>query len=166
MLLNSILVEADAELVAGIKDTNQEFFGKLYDKYAASLMGVISRITNDNKKAEEILNATFVAAWQQKLQLNDLKSTIFTWLVNITRKTALNQLKNGDLQTQTPLTFVNKDNTNEFDKKSVTQIEKASFELVYFKGLSRIEAAELLNITVVDLMVNIRNIVQNMKVKK
>jgi DNA-directed RNA polymerase specialized sigma24 family protein len=166
MVLSSVMVDDDdAALAAAIKEGNQQSFGELYDKYAPALMGIISRIVKDTEQAEEILNNTFVNVWNQIAQYNGSQGTLLIWLINMARKTAFAEIKNAPLTTPKPKTPVYEGNINGVYGKSTATVSKTAFDMVYYGGLSFIEAAETLNISVAELRNNIRQAVKSMKDK-
>ncbi len=165
MVLSSAMVDYDAVLITAIKVGDQQRFGELYDKYAPVLMGIINRIVKDTKQAEEILNGTFVRVWNEIGQFNALQCTLLTWLINLARKTAFEEIKYASLTTSKPKNPVYEATNSEADGKSAGVTKETAFEMVYYGGLSFIEAAENLNITVTELKNNIRQVVNGMKDK-
>ena len=93
MLHNIIRTDNDLRLAVSVKKGNHQSVGLLYDKYASALSGIISRITNNEKLAEEILNITFVKLWNQIGTFNSSNTSLFTWLINITRQTAFYDIR-------------------------------------------------------------------------
>ncbi len=154
MLNNFIGPDEDVNLAVSVNQGNQQSFGKLYDKYAPALFGIISRIVNDKKLAEEILNAAFVNTWNQVATFNASKTSLFTWLISIARQTALDEIKSE--QFKNPL----------YSNPVYEENKKSAFDLVYYKGLNCIEAAAQLNITVEELKADIKMTIKNMKEKE
>ncbi len=144
----------DRGLVASIKQGDQQAFGKLYDKYAPSLFGIISRIVNDEKTGEEILNKVFVTAWSQAADFNASKTSFFTWLITLSRQTAFNEIR---LQQQTNPLYI---------KPVYGEDYKTVFELLYYQGLNCSGAAAALNITVEEVKADMRAAIKNLKIKE
>lgn len=61
----------------------------LYDQYADSLFGLVSRILKDDQLAEDILQKTMVKVWQNIEGYDPSKASLFTWMSVIARNTAL-----------------------------------------------------------------------------
>ncbi len=63
----------------------------LYDRYADSLFGVVSRILGDDQIAEDILQKTMLKIWNGIDGFDPSKASFFTWMSVIARNTALDQ---------------------------------------------------------------------------
>jgi RNA polymerase sigma-70 factor (ECF subfamily) len=150
MLDNTFHKYPDQDLVALLKQGKPEAIGLIYDKYAPNLLGLITRMMGNQETAEIILQETFVAIWQQKDTYNDTRLRFLSWLILITRDTALAALKSGKYTTpdKTPgsnNTASTEDKTNNFIA-NLRADEKAALDLVYLKGYPCAEAATLLGL--------------------
>lgn len=76
-----------------LKAGNQVAFAELYDRYASSLLGVITGIVSNEAEAVEILEKTFIAVRSQAIQFEPTKQPLFIWMFGIARSVALNALK-------------------------------------------------------------------------
>lgn len=83
----------EAALIHALKAGNQKAFEELYDRFAPSLMGVIQRILADSQQAEDVLQDSFVKIWLSLNRYDPSQGRLFTWLLTITRNTALSQLR-------------------------------------------------------------------------
>ncbi|MBL7711895.1 MAG: hypothetical protein JNL13_05510 [Chitinophagaceae bacterium] len=63
-----------------IRKDEKPFHG-LYDRYAGALYGIICREVGDRSVADELLQQTFVQAWQQFGQYEQERDNIFMWLI-------------------------------------------------------------------------------------
>ena len=144
----------DLQLAASIEDRDQLSMDYFYDKYAPALYGTIYRITNNNHLAEECLILTFVKVWNEIASFRCSGTSLFTWLLKIARKSAFETLAKDSEKNSGTYNYVNE-----------SEQHYSAFELVYFKGLSLSQAAELSGITVIELKINMRNDLQNMKDK-
>ena len=164
MLCNSGRSEDDQRIVVSLKQGNQQSFAMLYDKYAPALLGIISRIVNTKELAEEILSISFVKAWNEVASFNPDRSSLFTWLLNLARQTALAKMKTGDAKNSL------KDNPvygeTETGSAGAGIGQKSAFDLVYFKGLTFIDAAAELHISVDEVKADLRSTIQRLKEKE
>ncbi len=165
---NSIRADDDQRLAVSVKQGNRQSFGLLYDKYAPALSGIISRIANNEKLAEVILNKTFVKLWNQMVTFNSSKTSVFTWLINIARQTAFDEVKSEQKKNPPYDNPVYEENKNGFKNSSPINGQNltSSFDLVYYKGLNFNEAATELDITVAELKTDIRIIINKLKEKE
>ncbi len=68
-------------------------FSGLYDKYAPSLLGVLTKLVGDKEEAWTLLEASFLAIHTKLLHANAIKPPVFVGLLHIARQTALDALK-------------------------------------------------------------------------
>jgi RNA polymerase sigma-70 factor (ECF subfamily) len=82
----------------------------LYDKYSGALFNIILRIVNSNEVAEDVLQESFIKIWKNIYSYDDSKATIFTWMLNISKNTALDALRKANsrpsIQTDTDNIYV------------------------------------------------------------
>lgn len=64
-----------------LKSGDKESFKILYKMYSSALYGSIIRDVKNKKKSNEILENTFLYAWQNISSFDESKSKIFTWLL-------------------------------------------------------------------------------------
>ena len=144
----------DLQLTVFIEERNQQSMDYFYDKYSPALYGIIYGITNNKHLAEECLTVTFVKAWNGIATFQRSGTSLFTWLLNIARQTALEVIKLEKGKNPGTYNYVNGHDQ-----------PYSAFELVYFKGLSVLQAAELSGITVKEFKTNLRMDLQNRKDK-
>jgi DNA-directed RNA polymerase specialized sigma24 family protein len=168
MIHNSIMADEDQGLAVSVKQGNWQSFGIAYDKYAPALLGIIKRIVNNEQLADEILQSTFVKAWQQVAAFNASKSSLFTWLINLARQTAFEAIKPAQVKNPAYSTPVYEDNNNGVYNNShgKGQNQRSAFDLLYYMGLSCREAATELNITVEELKNMVRMKIKKLQLKK
>ncbi|MBK8504238.1 MAG: sigma-70 family RNA polymerase sigma factor [Saprospiraceae bacterium] len=82
-------IATEEQLMPMLKSGDENAFAILYDSYAALLLGVIVRIVDDRKDAENLLQDCFVKVWQKVDSFNSEKGKLATWLINIARHTAI-----------------------------------------------------------------------------
>lgn len=77
-----------SELLASLKGDSRQAIGKLYDKYAPLIYGIILREVDNDLLAKNILTTTFVNVISECKTIECINQSIFTWLLSITKKTA------------------------------------------------------------------------------
>ena len=83
------------ELVRSLKEHSQESYSELYDKYGPALYGIICKIVNDATIAEDVLQEVFIKIWKNIENYSQEKGSFFTWILSITRHTAIDYLRSG-----------------------------------------------------------------------
>ncbi len=149
------------DLVELLRQKNREGFNELYEGYSATLYGIICKIVKDTTIAEDILQDSFVKVWKNIDSYSAEKGSFFTWLLNITRYTAIDYLRSKQhkqqIKNQTPTdneyiqetvyTVTNIDNNNL--KVLVAKLEpkyREVIDLIYFWGYTQDEVSKILQI--------------------
>jgi RNA polymerase sigma-70 factor (ECF subfamily) len=151
----------EQEMLKCLQSDEQRHFAKLYDAYSGALFSLISKWMKDPGTAENILQDVFVKVWRNRSQYDISKGRIFTWLYNITRSTCIDYLRSkafkqskiSVLSDNLPLLLPN-ENTDSFLPdtiglrklvNSLRKEEKEVIELMYYKGYTQREIAEIMN---------------------
>lgn len=90
---SSITTNTLDALILEIKRGNSESFSTLYDMYSSALLGVAIGIVKDKDEAEDVLHIAFVKIWKSIHSYSKSKGTIFTWMLNITRNSAIDRFR-------------------------------------------------------------------------
>lgn len=93
MSLSVVKKNKEEELVAHLLSGDARRFGDVYDYFSSDLFGVISKIVQDEKIAEDLLQDTFLKIWNAARSYNPSKSRLFTWMLNIARNSAIDYLR-------------------------------------------------------------------------
>ncbi|GAB4028872.1 RNA polymerase sigma factor [Spirosoma gilvum] len=80
-------------LIGPAEGLNQLVFADIYDRYAAILLGVITKIIPEKAEAVSLLETTFSKVRSELPQFKPSKQPLFVWLLQIARCTALDALK-------------------------------------------------------------------------
>ena len=151
----------ETALVLRLKQQDKAALGELYDRYSAALFGVVQKIVRSDEVAEDVLQEAFMKIWKKINTFDEEKGRLFTWLLNITRNTAIDKLRSkafkntektqeidqeqmnrGSLSTETPTDQIGlKEIVERLDPK-----QKVIIDSIYFKGLSQSETAKALDI--------------------
>lgn len=86
---------SDDYIIQQLRGGNQEAISMLYDKYGAALFGVVTKIVKSNMIAEDVMQDAFVKIWKNADTYDTSKGKLFTWLLNITRNTAIDTIRSA-----------------------------------------------------------------------
>ncbi|MCA2981625.1 MAG: sigma-70 family RNA polymerase sigma factor [Myxococcaceae bacterium] len=70
-----------------------EALGALYAMYGSLVFAVALKLTKDRAEAEELVQETFLEAWQRAAQYQPERANVAAWLVTITRSRAIDRLR-------------------------------------------------------------------------
>lgn len=79
----------EEDLVRGLKDRNPAALRVLYDRYAATLLGLASTILKDKDCSGAIIQDIFLAIWNAIDEYDPAKGRLFTWMFDLASEHAL-----------------------------------------------------------------------------
>ncbi len=157
------------------KNRDEAALSKLYDKYSGAIYGVIIRMCRNEVVAQEILQETFMKAWDKSHLYDASKGKFYTWLYRIARNTTLNFLRKDDKLIQTEDLSVYKDEEESVAYDSELHIElkgalsklevhhQKALQLVYFNGLTHKEAHEEMGVPLGTFKSYVRQAVEKLR---
>lgn len=89
------LTDTSGMLVRRLRMHEPEAMADLYDLYGRMLYVLIVRIVHNPSVAEDLVQESFLRAWNRAAQLNDDYGSVGPWLVMIARHCALDYLKSS-----------------------------------------------------------------------
>lgn len=83
--------------LARVADGDRVAFNALYAATARKLFGILLRLLQQENRAEEQLQETYIKIWQQAATFNPAKASAITWMASIARHGALDSLRKRTL---------------------------------------------------------------------
>ncbi len=153
---------AENQIVEMLHQNDKRVIAIIYDQYAPPLYGVVLRIVQSEEIAQDVMQDSFVKIWKKGATYNSTKGTLFTWLLNITRNTAIDKLrsagfrKRGKNQSIDDIVYnqVSSQGTNPDEiglKELLSSLDekyKEIVDMIYFRGFTQKEVSEELNIPI------------------
>jgi RNA polymerase sigma-70 factor (ECF subfamily) len=155
---------ADEALMAQVVAGDSTALEKLYDRYAAILMGVVLRIVQDRHIAEEIVQETFWRVWDKAHLFDNSQGQFSTWMYSIGRRLAIDHTRRQKIRPQAARNEAEEESLlrepdgaphvaemadlriqQERIRSVLNMLSPEQFqviELAYFKGLTRQEIAQ------------------------
>ena len=94
--------QTDSELLLEVANDNTAAFEQLYDRYSSLLYSLIKKIVTDKNVAEKILYDVFVIVWKRIDDFDYETDNVYTWIVLLARKKAIDVLKRRRSNTMLP----------------------------------------------------------------
>jgi len=164
---------AEPQLIEAVRNKTRSGAEALYKMYSRTLFSVIIRIVKNKELAEDILQRVFLRVWDSFHQYNEDKGRLFTWMVNIARNLAADELRskryhnsalNQDLESASTYLDANYQvsfNTDCYGIKDYLfrlKCEQSQIlNLVYFKGYTHAEAAAELQLPLGTVKTHVRS---------
>lgn len=133
--------------------------GELYDRYGAALYGIALKIVRDEGTAEDVVQDSFTKIWQNAKRYDATKGRLFTWMLNITRNTAIDKTRSAQsrqkIQELDSAVYNNARMRTEMStdsiglRKIVKRLDpkyRQMIDLAYFGGYTHKEIEEALNL--------------------
>ena len=169
--MNNLVQFSEEELITLLKDKDEKAFNYLYDNYSGALYGLILKIVLESNYADEVIQDSFMKIWKNIDQYDTSKGRLYTWMINISRNTAIDYVKSkgyqNQLKNQSITNFVNREETislsdrlsnvseNNTDLIGMSSVInglkpewKELIDLAYYQGYTQIEIAEKLTIPI------------------
>lgn len=86
----------DEELVKRIVDGDQQAFLQVYDRFADQVYGLAMKMLGREMKAEDVTQEAFIKLWEKAGTFDPERGSLTSWLLTITRYTALDRIRRED----------------------------------------------------------------------
>jgi RNA polymerase sigma-70 factor (ECF subfamily) len=164
---NDMAVEqlSDEVLVARVARGESQALEALYDRYAATVLGISLKILGERAAAEDMLQETFWRVWRSAASYQSQRGTFTGWLFRIARNLAIDAYRRRNIRPR-PITDVD-DSDSRIDQTpdpdmdvpeqsqallnhklvlgalgTLPRVQRQVIELAYFHGMTRQEIAE------------------------
>ena len=164
---NDMAVErlSDEVLAAQVARGESQALEVLYDRYAATVLGISLKILGDRAAAEDMLQETFWRVWRSAASYQSQRGTFAGWLFRIARNLAIDAYRRRNIRPR-PITDVD-DSDSRIDQtpdpnmdvaeqfrvflnhklvlgalRTLPRVQRQVIELAYLHGMTRQEIAE------------------------
>ncbi len=154
-------------------------FEKLYEMYWENICGVVYTIVQNKNLAEEISQDVFTKVWNNSDSYNPRKGRFFTWILNIARNAAIDEVRSKSYKNQKKNLstdyFVGmleqEDSTGSILdtsglKKMLANLTEKCVQIInllYFKGYTQLAASEELEIPLGTVKTRNRNCISQLR---
>ena len=167
------------EILPLLSKKDSRAYTLLYDMYSKSLFAVINNLVKDREEAEDVLQEVFVKIWKNIDTYNQSKGRLYTWMLNISRNTAIDKLRSkGFNNSQKNLSSDNFVHLLDDSNKLINKIDSIGIQefvlklkpkciqiidLLFFKGYTQQEASEELAIPLGTVKTQNRNCINDLR---
>lgn len=162
--MSDYLLPEDQQLLKRIEQREQAALTLLYQRYSTQVFSLAYRILQNAHQAEEVTQDTFLKVWDRAAHWDSDKGRFSSWLLTITRHTAIDRLRAEQRQlisNSTSLEFVPDPETERgiphdpalqdgrmlHDLVGQLPEEQAQvIQMAFFQGLTHRELSERLNL--------------------
>lgn len=170
---------SEQDLLELLRTKSEKGFSVLYDNYSAALFGVVNKIVRSEEIAADVTQDAFVKIWKNLENYNSAKGTIFTWMINVARNTAIDKIRSQEyiqtrqnLEIENYVGIIDNQNSSSFNVDAIglrNVIEKLKpeykqlIDLVYFKGYTQSEIADEFGIPLGTIKTRIKSAITSLR---
>ena len=158
------------ELVAALRQKENQAFSYLYDHYSGALYGIINQIVADTELSNDVLQETYVNIWRRIDTYDASRGRLFTWMLNIARNAAIDKTRSkGYQQSQRQISLADGEMIPAIVRPGVDDLglkkmilklkdeQRLLIDLSYFQGFTHEQIAKALDIPLGTVKTRIRS---------
>ena len=142
---------------------DESAFEKLYDAVSAPVFGLVRRIVRDPAQSEEVTQEVMLELWRTAARYSPDRGSAMTWVMTLAHRRAVDRVRSAQSATDREDRAHRQEAGRPFDEVaeqvstrleyeqvrrclgSLTELQRQSVELAYYKGLTYREVSELLD---------------------
>lgn len=150
------------ELMGLIARGDSDAFSQVYDWISGPVLGLVRSVLRDPAQAEEVTQEVLVEVWRRAAHFQPDKGSAMGWVMTLAHRRAVDRVRSAQAATDREQRAALLDRTPAFDEvteqvearlereqvrrclKTLTELQRQSVTLAYYRGLTYREVAELL----------------------
>ncbi|MFE4398918.1 MULTISPECIES: ECF RNA polymerase sigma factor SigK [Streptomycetaceae] len=152
------------ELVARTAFGDQEAFARLYDAVAGPVLGLVLRVLRDPAQSEEVTQEVMFELWRTADRYEPQRGEVMAWVLTVAHRRAVDRVRAAQAATDRDQRAAARARVPAFDEvveqvegrlereqvrrclRSLTELQRESVTLAYYRGHTYPEVAQLLGI--------------------
>ncbi|MCQ4210654.1 MULTISPECIES: ECF RNA polymerase sigma factor SigK [Streptomyces] len=163
------------ELMADVAKGDKEAFASVYDAVAGSVLGVVRGVLRDRAQSEEVAQEVLVEVWGNAARYRTDRGTAINWVLTLAHRRAIDRVRSVEAAAARDHRAALLARTPEFDEvteevetrlereqlrrclRTLTELQRQSVSLAYYRGLTYSEVAELLSVPLGTIKTRLRD---------
>lgn len=151
-----------AELLKEVARGDQDAFAAVYDQVAGPVLGLVRSVLRDPAQSEEVTQEVLVEVWRTAAHFQPDRGSAMSWVMTFAHRRAVDRVRSAQAATDREQRAALLDQTPAFDEvteavearlereqvrrcmRTLTELQRQSVTLAYYRGLTYREVAELL----------------------
>ncbi|MCG5117538.1 MULTISPECIES: sigma-70 family RNA polymerase sigma factor [Streptomyces] len=143
---------------------DRDAFTTVYDTVAGPVLGLVRRVLRDPAQSEEVTQEVLVEVWRTAARYRPAEGTVMTWVMTLAHRRAVDRVRSVQAAADREERAALLDRTPAFDEvaeqvetrlereqvrrclRTLTELQRESVSLAYYRGLAYREVAELLTV--------------------
>ncbi|MFF1450395.1 sigma-70 family RNA polymerase sigma factor [Streptomyces sp. NPDC058274] len=150
------------DLMGEVARGDQQAFASVYDAVAGPVLGIVRRVLRDQAQSEEVAQEVLVEVWRTAARYRRDRGSVMNWVLTLAHQRAVDRVRSVEASAARETKAALLDRTPEFDEvteqvearlereqvrrclRTLTELQRESVTLAYYRGLTYREVAELL----------------------
>ncbi|MGH3314061.1 MAG: sigma-70 family RNA polymerase sigma factor [Streptomyces sp.] len=151
-----------SELLGRVARGDQDAFAAVYDQICGPVLGLVRSVLRDPAQSEEVAQEVLVEVWRSAARFQPDKGSAMSWVMTFAHRRAVDRVRSAQASTDREHRAALLDHTPAFDEvteqvearleheqvrrclRTLTELQRQSVTLAYYRGLTYREVAELL----------------------
>lgn len=152
------------ELMGQVAVGDRDAFTTVYDAVAGPVLGLVRSVLRDPAQSEEVTQEVLVEVWRTAARYRPSRGTVMTWVLTLAHRRAVDRVRSAQASADREERAALLDRTPAFDEvaeqvetrlereqvrrclRTLTELQRESVNLAYYRGLAYREVAELLTV--------------------
>ncbi|MER6995913.1 sigma-70 family RNA polymerase sigma factor [Streptomyces sp. NPDC000410] len=154
------------ELLVRVARGDQEAFSRLYDAVCGPVLGVVRGVLRDPAQSEEVTQEVLIELWRTAARFQPSRGSALTWTLTLAHRRAVDRVRSAQSAADRDQKAARLARTPAFDEvveqvearlereqvrrclRTLTELQRQSVTLAYYRGLAYREVAELLAVPI------------------
>ncbi|MDI9883103.1 sigma-70 family RNA polymerase sigma factor [Streptomyces sp. HNM0645] len=150
------------ELLVRVARGDQQAFSRVYDAVCGPVLGVVRGVLRDPAQSEEVTQEVLVELWRTAARYQPSRGSALTWTLTLAHRRAVDRVRSAQAAAEREQRAARLGGTPAFDDvveqvearlereqvrrclRTLTELQRQSVTLAYYRGLAYREVAELL----------------------
>ncbi|MET7621068.1 sigma-70 family RNA polymerase sigma factor [Streptomyces sp. NPDC005408] len=150
------------QLLGLVARGDQEAFSRLYDAVCGPVLGLVRAVLRDPAQSEEVTQEVLIEVWRSSARFQPSRGSAMTWILTLAHRRAVDRVRSAQAATDRERRAALLEQTPAYDEvteqvearlereqvrrclRTLTELQRQSVTLAYYRGLAYREVAELL----------------------
>ncbi|MEU9010111.1 sigma-70 family RNA polymerase sigma factor [Streptomyces sp. NPDC048479] len=152
------------QLLGLVARGDQEAFSRVYDSVCGPVLGLVRAVLRDPAQSEEVTQEVLIEVWRTAARFQPSRGSAMTWILTLAHRRAVDRVRSAQSASDRERRAALLERTPAYDDvteqvearlereqvrrclRSLTELQRQSVTLAYYRGLAYREVAELLSV--------------------
>ncbi|OEJ27735.1 RNA polymerase subunit sigma [Streptomyces agglomeratus] len=150
------------ELLGKVARGDRDAFGLIYDAVCGPVLGLVRAVLRDPAQSEEVTQEVLIQVWRGAARFQASRGSAMTWVLTLAHRRAVDRVRSAQASSDRERKAAMLEQTPAYDEvteevesrlereqvrrclRTLTELQRQSVTLAYYRGLAYREVAELL----------------------